>query len=225
MEAAVEALLEFGETRARVVGGEGVRGVSGSGAGAGPPGGGQEQIMRDELLAMQLQEELLREGGRAETPFVGGGEISQALGGLWGSVSAAAADLGNLAVTTGRAVAEGVTSVAGNLMAEGGGAGAPGPGPGPGQVGRAGQVGGMGKRRRELPSCPRIGSRPWNAPGCTGGPEPRTRRTSRAGHRAVPPRSPHLIYYSTLSTLHTHGPQCGSKASGPQRSFIPGARL
>ena len=144
MEAAVEALLEFGETRARVVGGEGVRGVSGSGAGAGPPGGGQEQIMRDELLAMQLQEELLREGGRAETPFVGGGEISQALGGLWGSVSAAAADLGNLAVTTGRAVAEGVTSVAGNLMAEGGGgggAGHPGAGPGAG----AGWAGGAGR--------------------------------------------------------------------------------
>ena len=81
MEAAVEALLEFGETRARVVGGEGVRGVSGSGAGAGPPGGGQEQIMRDELLAMQLQEELLREGGRAETPFVGGGKSHRRWGG------------------------------------------------------------------------------------------------------------------------------------------------
>ncbi len=98
--------------------------------------------MRDEMLAMQLQEELLREGGRAETPFVGGGEISEALGGLWGSVSAAAADLGNLAVTTGRAVAEGVTSVAGNLMAEEGGGGGAGAGAGAGWTGGAERGGG-----------------------------------------------------------------------------------
>ena len=116
MEAAVEALLAFGEARARVSGGAarfpGSSGPSGAGA------GGRDQILSDELLAMQLQEELLREGELPRPP-----DLSEALGGLWGSVSAAATDLGNLAVTTGRAVAEGVSSVAVNLLSEEGGGG------------------------------------------------------------------------------------------------------
>ena len=182
--------------------------------------------MRDELLAMQLQEELLREGGRAETPFVGGGEISQALGGLWGSVSAAAADLGNLAVTTGRAVAEGVTSVAGNLMAEGGGGrGHRGRGRGRGRVGGRGGSGGWGSGGGSSP--PVLGSGAGRGTHRAAPEAPNREQEGPVGpaterSRRVPPI---LIYYSTLSTLHTHGPQCGSKASGPQRSFIPGARL
>ena len=105
------------EARARVNGGAaGFPGSSGpSSAGA----GGRDQILSDELLAMQLQEELLREGELPRQP-----DLSEALGGLWGSVSAAATDLGNLAVTTGRAVAEGVSSVAVNLLSEEGGTGA-----------------------------------------------------------------------------------------------------
>ena len=125
MEAAVEALLAFGEARARVSGGAarfpGSSGPSGAGA------GGRDQILSDELLAMQLQEELLREGELPRPP-----DLSEALGGLWGSVSAAATDLGNLAVTTGRAVAEGVSSVAVNLLSEEGVGGGTGAGAGAG---------------------------------------------------------------------------------------------
>ena len=171
MEAAVEALLAFGEARARVSGGAarfpGSSGPSGAGA------GGRDQILSDELLAMQLQEELLREGELPRPP-----DLSEALGGLWGSVSAAATDLGNLAVTTGRAVAEGVSSVAVNLLSEEGGGG--------GQVlalePALAPVGAVVRRgieaKRTVRRCSsRSGSGPLSARGCTAERVLITRRT------------------------------------------------